>query len=171
MTMTTKAIMKSVGFIFMAFASFAYAADKLPTEVVHWTFAEVKNFENKINQDPKTSAQNPVLTIMNVTEKETVRRTSFGKSGEAEIHGNMTDVFCILTGEGEFVVGGEIENPRTTNPGEIRGPSIKGGTTKKVGVGDVIIVPPGTPHQIIIAPGQRMSFMVGKFAKEPVAAP
>src|SRR5262245_25703503 len=141
------------------------SAPKFPTEVVHWTFAEVKDFEKKLDQDPKTSVQNPVLTITNVTEKETVRRTSFGKSGEAEIHGNVTDVFTILNGEGEFIVGGEIVDSRTTNPGEIRGPSIKGGSTKKVGVGDVIIVPPGTPHQIMISPGKRLSFMVAKFVK------
>ena len=136
-----------------------------PTEAVHWTFAEVTAFEKKLNGDPQTSAKNPVLTILNVTDKETVRRTSFGKSGEAEIHGTMTDVFSILTGEGEFVVGGEIVTPRTTNPGEVRGPSIKGGSRKKVGAGDVVIVPPGTAHQILIAPGKRMSFMVAKLQK------
>lgn len=186
--------MKRIGLIFIALASFAFvaynltgvvhrtaagvkavesdfnqnpapSAPKLPTEVVHWTFTEVKDFEKKLNQDPKTSAQNPVLTITNVTEKETVRRTSFGKSGEAEIHGNVTDVFTILNGEAEFITGGEIENPRTTNPGEVRGPSIKGGVTKKVGVGDVIIIPPGTPHQIMVTPGKRVSFMVAKFVK------
>jgi mannose-6-phosphate isomerase-like protein (cupin superfamily) len=180
-------MMRGIGLILIALASFALAAykppaetkavensfnqdpktppPKLPTEVVHWSFAEVKEFEKKLNQDEKTSAQNPVLTITNVTEKETVRRTSFGKSGEAEIHGNVTDVFTILTGEAEFVTGGEIENARNTNPGEVRGPSIKGGVTKKVGTGDVIIIPPGTPHQIMVTPGKRVSFMVAKFVK------
>ena len=44
------------------------------------------------------------ISRLDVNEKETVRRTSFGKSGEAEIHGAATDVFSILNGEGEFVV-------------------------------------------------------------------
>jgi mannose-6-phosphate isomerase-like protein (cupin superfamily) len=158
--------MKRLSFVIVTVASVgAAAAANAPTEAIHWTFAEVAAFEKKLDQDPKASAQNPVLTITNVTEKETVRRTSFGKSGEAEIHGGMTDVFSILSGEGEFVVGGQIVDPRTTNPGEIRGPSIKGGSRKKVATGDVVIVPPGTAHQILIAPGKRMTFMVAKLAK------
>jgi len=164
-----KTIIKGIGLGAAAFAIFSYAADPPasppPTEAVHWTFGEVTAFEAKLNQDPATAAQNPVLTIMNVTERETIRRTSFGKSGIAEIHANFTDVFCILTGEGEFVVGGEIVNPNTTNPAEIRGPSIRNGVTKKVGVGDVIVIPPGVPHQILVPEGKRMSFMVAKFAK------
>jgi mannose-6-phosphate isomerase-like protein (cupin superfamily) len=158
--------MKRIGFLLVTLAGVgAAAAAHAPTEPAHWTFAEVTAFEKKLNADPKTSAQNPVLSIMNITEKETVRRTSFGKSGEAEIHGSANDVFSILTGEGEFVLGGEIVNPRTTNPGEIRGPSIKGGARKKVGAGDVVVVPAGTAHQIMIAPGKRMSFMVTKVSK------
>ncbi len=108
--------MKRIGFVLAALACFASAADApsgAPSGmarqtngsagVIHWTFAEVKAFESKLNQDPKTSAQNPVLTIVNVTEKETVRRTSFGKSGEAEIHGNVTDVFTILISPGTIL--------------------------------------------------------------------
>jgi mannose-6-phosphate isomerase-like protein (cupin superfamily) len=159
--------MKRLAFALLTLAGVAAAARaaNAPTEVAHWTMAEVAAFEKKLDKDPRTSAQNPVLSIMNITEKETVRRTSFGKSGEAEIHGSATDVFSILTGEGEFVVGGAIVDPRTTNPGEVRGPSIKGGTRKKVAVGDIVVVPPGTPHQILLQPGKRMSFMVAKILK------
>ena len=158
--------MKQSAFLLLTLAGVGVAAAAdAPTEAIHWTFAEVTAFEKKLNGDPAASAKNPVLTITNVTEKETVRRTSFGKSGEAEIHGTMTDVFSILNGEGEFVLGGAIVDPRTTNPGEIRGPSIKGGSRKKVATGDVVIVPPGTPHQILITPGKRMTFLVTKLAK------
>ena len=131
--------------------------------VLHWTLADMKAFEAELDGDPQSSAKNPVRSITNVTQNETVRRTSFGKSGEAEIHNRVTDVFCILSGEAEFLVGGEIEEARVTNPGEVRGPSIKGGTTKKTVVGDVIIIPPGTPHQILVQPGQRCSFLVAKY--------
>jgi uncharacterized protein YjlB len=74
--------------------------------------------------------------------------------------------FGLLSGEAEFLLGGEIAEVRTTNPGELRGPSIKGGAGKKVGTGDVLIVPAGTPHQILLQPGQRVTFMVAKYAKQ-----
>lgn len=49
--------------------------------------------------------------------------------------------------------------------GEARGPSMKNGARSKVGTGDVIIIPPGAPHQIMVAPGKRASFMAPMFAK------
>jgi len=152
------------GALLTALAGAAAAADA-PSGPTHWTLAEVKAFEAKLAADPKTSAQNPVLTMMQLGPGQSVRRTSFGKSGEAEIHGNTVDVFCVLTGEAEFVLGGEIIAPRTTNPGEIRGASIKGGASKTVAAGDILIVPAGTAHQILLQPGRRVSFMVAKFAK------
>jgi len=44
------------------------------------------------------------------------------------------------------VTGGKVVDGRSTGPGEIRGASIDGGTARKLGKGDVIIVPKGTPH-------------------------
>jgi mannose-6-phosphate isomerase-like protein (cupin superfamily) len=143
------------------------ATETDPSAVILWRLEEMKDFERALNADPAASAKNPVLSITNVTEHQTVRRTSFGKSGEAEIHGAVTDVFCIISGEGEFLVGGEIENPRTTNPGEIRGPAIKGGVSRPVAVGDVVIIPPGVPHQILVKWGGRCSFLVTKYRHEP----
>jgi mannose-6-phosphate isomerase-like protein (cupin superfamily) len=141
-----------------------------PQQVLLWPLEEMKGFERTLDGDPESSSRNPVLSLTNVTERETVRRTSFGKSGEAEIHAGVTDVVCILSGEGEFLAGGEVESPRTTNPGEIRGPSISGGETKAVGVGDVIIIPPGVPHQILVKPGGRVSFLVAKYRHEDLVA-
>jgi len=148
----------------LAWAGFLLAADA-PPEVLHWTFAEVKAFESELSGDPARASKNPVLSLQPLGPGQSVRRTSFGKSGEAEIHGNTTDVFSILNGEAEFLVGGEIVDPRTTNPGEIRGPSIKGGASKKLAAGDMLIVPAGTPHQILLQAGQRVTFSVAKFAR------
>jgi mannose-6-phosphate isomerase-like protein (cupin superfamily) len=135
--------------------------------VILWKLEEMKDFERALDADPPSSARNPVLSITNVTEHQTVRRTSFGKSGEAEIHGAVSDVCCIISGEGEFLVGGEIESPRTTNPGEVRGSAIKGGVSRPVAVGDVVIIPPGVPHQILVKPGGRCSFLVTKYRHQP----
>jgi len=57
-----------------------------------------------------------------------------------------TDVFYVVSGHATFVTGGEMVDPHTTAPNEIRGTSIRNGTTQKLSAGDVVVVPSGVPH-------------------------
>lgn len=66
--------------------------------------------------------------------------------GEAEIHVSEEDIFYVLDGGATFVTGGELIEPRTVAPGEIRGSGIRGGTERRLARGDVITVPAGVPH-------------------------
>lgn len=145
-------------------AAFVLAAAEAPGYAV-WTLAESKAAEAKFAADPKDPTANPVISNVDLPSGDIARRTSFGKTGEAEVHDNNSDVFCVLSGEGEFVLGGKVVNAKITNPGETRGTAIQGGVTRKVGAGDIVIVPPKTPHQIILAKGRRMTFLVTKMYK------
>jgi glc operon protein GlcG len=69
------------------------------------------------------------------------------KSGQAEFHEKDADVIYVLEGTATLVTGGEVIDGKTIAPDEIRGSSIKGGETRKLSKGDVIIVPHSTPHQ------------------------
>ena len=71
-------------------------------------------------------------------------------------HAQVTEVYHIIDGSGTFVTGGTMVEP-TASPAEgttvkiLVGPStngtaIRNGQSRKVGPGDVIIVPPGVPH-------------------------
>ena len=71
--------------------------------------------------------------------------------GEAEVHEKVTDFFMGISGEATLVVGGKVKTPRTTGPGEIRGPSIEGGEKHTVGVGDVVHIPANVPHQLLVS--------------------
>ena len=64
----------------------------------------------------------------------------------AELHANTNHVFIIVDGEGTFVTGGTLVNPRDTGPGQVRADGIEGGVTHKLSKGDVITVPAKTPH-------------------------
>jgi glc operon protein GlcG len=68
------------------------------------------------------------------------------KPGMAEVHTYDTDVIYVLDGTATFVTGGNVIDPKTTAPGEIRGASIEGGETRQLARGDVITVSNGTPH-------------------------
>ena len=71
------------------------------------------------------------------------------KPGQAEIHTLDADVIYVLQGSAKFVTGGEAVDVKTTGPDELRGSSIKGGDTREIAKGDVIIVPHGVPHQFL----------------------
>src|SRR5436189_4149383 len=57
-------------------------------------------------------------------------------SGEAEYHALDADIFVVESGTATLVYGGEMVDAKTTATNEMRGPSIKGGTEKPLGVGD-----------------------------------
>jgi len=71
------------------------------------------------------------------------------KPGQAEIHAKDADIIYVLQGTATFVTGGEAVDTKTVAADEIRGATIKGGETRKIARGDVIIVPRGTPHQFL----------------------
>jgi glc operon protein GlcG len=64
----------------------------------------------------------------------------------AEVHELDADIIYVLEGSATFVTGGTVEDPTTTAAKEIRGSAIHGGDTRRIGKGDVLIVPSGTPH-------------------------
>jgi len=66
--------------------------------------------------------------------------------GVAELHQQDTDIFYILEGNADLVVGGTVKEPQTIAPGEVRGTAIEGGESRTIGRGDVIVIPRGTPH-------------------------
>ncbi len=68
------------------------------------------------------------------------------KDGQAEVHARDTDIIYVVEGTATFVTGGETINGKETGAGEIRGDSIKGGESRRLSKGDVIVVPNGVPH-------------------------
>jgi uncharacterized RmlC-like cupin family protein len=83
-------------------------------------------------------------------------------SGQAEWHERQADVMFISTGQVTMVYGGTMVDATTTAAGEMRGPSIRGGTEAKLGPGDVLHIPAKVPHQMLLAPGAQVTYFVTK---------
>jgi mannose-6-phosphate isomerase-like protein (cupin superfamily) len=83
-------------------------------------------------------------------------------SGVAEWHEKEADVMFISAGQITMVYGGTVVDAKTTAPGEMRGPSIRGGTEAKLSAGDVLHIPAKVPHQMILAPGAKVTYFVTK---------
>jgi len=70
-------------------------------------------------------------------------------------HSQITEVYYVISGSGTLVTGGSMATPKTepadgTTVKVLVGPSMSGafqnGQSRKVGPGDVVIIPPGVPH-------------------------
>jgi uncharacterized protein GlcG (DUF336 family)/quercetin dioxygenase-like cupin family protein len=66
--------------------------------------------------------------------------------GVAEVHTKDTDIIYVLEGTATFVTGGTVVEGKNIEAEEIRGKDLKGGETRTITKGDVIVVPHGIPH-------------------------
>jgi mannose-6-phosphate isomerase-like protein (cupin superfamily) len=72
------------------------------------------------------------------------------------VHDVVTEVYHVLDGAGTLVTGGALIAPErredkattvvTINGPGISGKGIEGGVRRRIGKGDVVIIPAGTPH-------------------------
>ena len=82
------------------------------------------------------------------------------KAGQVEVHEKETDVIYIIDGEATFVTGGTMVGGKQTKAGQQLGTDIKGGESRHLAKGDVIVVPAGTPHWFKEVPGTVSYFVV-----------
>jgi mannose-6-phosphate isomerase-like protein (cupin superfamily) len=82
-----------------------------------------------------------------VTAKDfTVQGIRRAGPGQVEIHEKETDIFYVTDGEATIVTGGTMVGGRQTAPSQLRGSDVKGGQTRHLKKGDVIVIPAGVPH-------------------------
>jgi len=66
--------------------------------------------------------------------------------GPAAIHEHEAEVFYVIDGSATMVTGGKLADEKRTNPENLTGTGIEGGTPRQVAKGDFIIVPENTAH-------------------------
>jgi uncharacterized protein GlcG (DUF336 family) len=94
------------------------------------------------------------------SDKYMVHASRRDKAGAVEVHEQDADIIYVLEGTATLVTGGELIGGKIIAPGEIRGADVKGGETRQISKGDVIIVPAGTPHWFKEVPGPLTYYVV-----------
>jgi mannose-6-phosphate isomerase-like protein (cupin superfamily) len=88
------------------------------------------------------------------------------KSGGAELHQNFADFFYIVRGKATLLTGGTIQDQTTSGPGEFKGSAVKGGTTTELNEGDVVHIPAGVSHQMLLPQGGELVYFVIKVKEQ-----
>lgn len=76
------------------------------------------------------------------------RRSGSAEPQYAVVHPFSVETYYIVEGAGTLVTGGALVLPLapSAEPDVVRSKEIADGVTRNVATGDVIVVPPGTPH-------------------------
>ena len=85
-------------------------------------------------------------------------------TGSSEVHEHEADLFVIESGQATLVSGGKMVGPHSKEAGEIRGSSIEGGERHQLAPGDIVHIPAGTPHQLLVDKGKTFTYFVLKIA-------
>jgi mannose-6-phosphate isomerase-like protein (cupin superfamily) len=82
--------------------------------------------------------------------------------GVVEWHETQADVFIVQSGSATLVVGGTMVGGETVEPHEKRNGKIQGGARIQLAAGDVVRIPPRTPHQILLDGAKDFTYFVIK---------
>lgn len=90
-----------------------------------------------------------------VRDGATVAALEYWKApGKPAVHPDDVEYTIVIAGAGTLISGGRMVDPHTTRPDLVEGSRIEGGTTRTLGVGDVMLIPAGTPHYFGITGGK-----------------
>src|SRR5271168_4979900 len=84
------------------------------------------------------------------------------KDGGAEVHENYADFFFVVQGRATLVTGGTVQDGKTASLGEIRGVSVQNGDRTSLSEGDIVHIPAGVPHQLLVQDGGTFVYFVIK---------
>ena len=88
------------------------------------------------------------------------------KDGGGEIHRQFADIFYVVRGKATLVTEGSLPDAKEESPGELRGAAVVGGNKTALATGDVVHIPAGTPHQLLISKGHEFLYFVIKVKEQ-----
>lgn len=92
------------------------------------------------------------------------------RGGAGELHQHFADIFFIVEGHATLLTGGQLTDPKVLRPGEMAGTAVQGGSAQELHVGDIVHIPAGMPHQMLVAPGDSVTYFVVKVEETDAAA-
>lgn len=172
--------MKVIGLVVLAIVALSSAAsadnDPVPQSAVPQAIlVSAGEMEAAVKRNGSGALSDTVLRVLPIASKynigvAVVQRSKInGRTPrDALVHDAVTEVYQIVEGKGVLVTGGRLESAKPVTDaailGEIgpssAGQSIVGGTPHRVGPGDIVIVPAGTPHGFIEITTARIVYRI-----------
>lgn len=88
------------------------------------------------------------------------------RSGIAELHERFADLFFVVDGRATMLSGGTVVKPKMIAAGEVRGDALTDARLQELRPGDIIHVPAGTPHQVVLSGDATFAAIVVKIEEK-----
>lgn len=131
----------------------------------HWTKAQLLERAKHLQQAAAQGDGSASETLEKYPHHYTMLAFR-ARNGGGELHQNFADLFYILDGHATVLTGGEMVEAKSTGPGEVRGSSVRGGSRQDVKAGDVVHIPAGLPHQMLVSEGESVTYFVVKIEEK-----
>jgi mannose-6-phosphate isomerase-like protein (cupin superfamily) len=125
-----------------------------------WKKEQLQAWEGKLSHE--LDAEHSASEILANYGNHHVEIAHREATGSAELHETQNDIFFIVSGEATLIQGGTLVDPKTTEPHEVEGKSISGGTSTKLAAGDVVHIAFKVPHQLVVEKGKQVTYFVVK---------
>jgi mannose-6-phosphate isomerase-like protein (cupin superfamily) len=150
-------------------ATAAQAAAPAPTNTF-MSHKDIMSLIDKAKADRKGDAPLVAEPILSLAPYRAQLEYRPGTS-PAAVHEKDAEFMVVLQGTGNIVTGGKLVDEKRNNANNLGGSSIAGGNSQNVVVGDTLIVPANTPHQVIPTGGAPIVLMTMHVAYPPQGWP
>ena len=147
-------------------------APATPAEAAMANFASSAEIADLIAKAKAERKEGKAMVAERILSLAPYRATLEYRAGNAPaaVHEKDAELMVVLEGAGTITTGGTLVDEKRTNPANLSGSGITGGTVQALKKGDVLIVPEKVPHQTTPAEGQVIVLMTFHVPR-PVAWP
>ena len=127
----------------------ALAAQQPAAPKLYASAADVSTMIEKAKSEHKADQANFVQPILRLAPINANLEYRIAIPQAAAVHEKEAEAFYVIDGAGTLVTGGKLKDERRTNPENLGGTGIKGGTSRQIAKGDFVMVPENTPHWFV----------------------
>jgi mannose-6-phosphate isomerase-like protein (cupin superfamily) len=138
------------------------AQNTAPEGFEHWSQSSLEALSSELGKQAASDPHHFAVKQLADFAHETFLLVRREADGAVEWHENQIDIFFVQSGTATLLVGGKYLNGETVAPGEKRNGTIEGGARIKLSPGDVVRIPPRTPHQILLDGSREFTYFVVK---------
>ena len=109
--------------------------------------ADVEAMINKAKSERKPDQANLIQQIVRLAPYNVnLEYRVAGIETPATLHETEAELIVVVDGAGTLVSGGKLTEEKRTNPTNLSGTEVVGGTSQRIAKGDYAFIPENTPH-------------------------